>query len=111
MAIQKAKTLLNGASGNYWKIVSEVYDKVTLKCSWTITLFTDKTHSDEGNPSLGLNKLYTYIATKEELQGNRTLLGYTQIKAKAASMVRPIFGQPTDPLVQYDSDLADGIDV
>lgn len=111
MAIQKTKTLSNGATGNYWKIISEVYDKVTLQSTYIIALFTDKAHSDAGNPSLGLNKTYIFTFTRLELQGNRTLLGYTSIKAKAASMVLPISGKPGDTLIQFDPDLVGGIDV
>lgn len=108
MAIQKAKTLSNGASGNYWKVTSESYDKMTFKCTWTISLFTDKAHSDAELPSLGFSKIYTYISNKTELMGNRTALAYTQIQAQASAMVVPFGGKASDSKVIADSDLAGG---
>lgn len=110
MALQKDKTLSNGSEGNYWKIISEVYDKVSLQCTWVIALFKDKDICDAGNPSLGLEKTYTYIATDEELAGDRTALGYTQIKLQAAVLIYELPGNMGSSIV-YDSDLIDTIDV
>lgn len=110
MALQKEKTLLNGSTGNYWKITSEIYDKVTLECTWIIALFKDQSICDAGNPSLGLEKTYTYIATNEELAGDRTALGYTQIKLQAAILVYELPGD-MGPSTPYDSDLIDTTDV
>lgn len=110
MALQKDKTLSNGSSGNYWKITSEIYDKMTLQCTWVIALFKDKDICTSGNPSLGLEKTFTYTATNEELCGDRTSLGYTQIKLQAATLVYdlPGFAGLTSP---FDPDLIDTIDV
>lgn len=108
MAIQKSKTLANGASGNYWKITSESYDKPSFKCSWIITLFCDKAHADAGAPSLGFSKTYTHTATKEELSGDRTALGYKKIKEKASSFIKGL--RKDAPQMQFDADLADGTD-
>ena len=113
MAIQKTKTLPNGASGNYWKVVEEVYDKNSLLCTWRVALFTDRDHSVAKAPPLSQFKTYHYKASVPEIQGNRTALAYEKIKAKAATMVPPI-GQPNAPeesYVLFDSDLANGEDV
>lgn len=111
MAIQKSKTLANGTTGDYWKVTSEAYDKVTHLCTWVISLYLDHAHGTSHAPTLGLDKIYTYVATPEELMGNRTTLAYTQIKAKAASLVIPPFSPPDTDAVPFDSDLIDGIDV
>ncbi len=109
MAIQKSKTLASGATGDYWKITDESYDKLTGKCTWYITLFTDKSFADADAPSLCLHKPpFTYMASKMELQGNRTALGYTQIKLQAAAVVPNIGGSGTHV---FDPDLVGGIDV
>lgn len=108
MAIQKSKTLSNGAAGNYWKIEREVYDKVTLLCTWFISLYCDATHAADLTPSLGLTKVYTYTANLTELAGDRTALGYTQIKAQAAASVPNLVGGGTHT---FDPDLVGGIDV
>lgn len=110
MAIQKSKTLVNGASGNYWKITLESYDKVSMECVAIISLFLDHDHSMSG-AGLGMDKVYKFSATREELQGNRTLLAYAKIKAKAASMMTPIGGPIDADPVAFDSDLVGGTDV
>lgn len=110
MALQKDKTLSNGAEGNYWKIVSETYDKITLQCTWVISLFKDQSICTSGNPSLGLEKTFTYIATDEQLCGDRTALGYTQIKLQVAVLVYDLPGN-IGPSTPFDPDLIDAIDV
>lgn len=111
MALQKDKTLPNGSSGNYWKITSESYDKVSRQCEWRISLFLNKDTSDSKKPSLGLVKSFSYLASKEELAGDRTALGYTQIKSQASRMINPPFGRLGDSQVQLDPDLCDTSDV
>jgi len=111
MAIKKSKTLTDGSVGEYWKITKEIFNKNTLECTWEISLFKDKTFSDEGMPSLPIRKVYTFNCTKEELAGDRTELGYSKIRAKAITMVRPLFGKKEDALIQFDSDIAGGEDV
>jgi hypothetical protein len=97
MAIQKSKTLPNGATGNYWKITRESFNKVDLSCAYEISLFTSKNISDNAGISLGYSKLFKATATKEQLDGDRTELGYNIIKEKA--------------IETNDVDLVDGIDV
>lgn len=113
MAIQKTKSLPNGSTGNYWKITSETCDRLKLTCAYVITLFTDKTHADNGSPSLGLSKKYVFTCTKGELAQDLTALGYDKIKTKAASIVTPptIRGITTPAPYMYDSDLSGGTDV
>lgn len=110
MAIRKSKTLPNGATGNYWKIVGEVYDKVNKTCVWHIALFASKEVSDNAGQHLGLIKTFQHKATSEELSGDRTALGYQKIKEKAMMMVEyDISGKPIDPR-PFDLDLCDGED-
>lgn len=111
MAIQKDKTLTNGASGNYWKIIHESVDKIGLIGSWVIALYFDKSHADAKTPDLGLRKVYSATVTGVELQGGSiTALGYVKIKAKAATLV-PVLGDPDADPVYFDPDLVGGTDV
>jgi len=113
MAIKKEKTLDNGASGDYWRITRETYNKLAGHCVCLVALFKDKAHSDAGKPPLKEDKSYTVKVTKQEMAGDRTVLCYTKIKQKAASqvLVKPGFdGTPAEYRV-FDPDLADGEDV
>lgn len=107
MAIRKSKTLPNDISGDYWKIVTENYDRVTNRCVWCIALFKDQEASNSGKAHLGLTKSFSKILIPEE-ESDRTAVGYNYIKAKSATVVAFITGQP-DKL--FDPDLANGEDV
>lgn len=112
MAIQKDKLLPSGVTGNYWKITKESYNKTNNECTYEISLFLNKEVSDANGASLGIRKIYNYIATDQELAGDRTALGYVKIKeAAAAQVMRVPFagGEPTTGT--FDPDLANGLDV
>lgn len=112
MAIQKSKTLSNGAVGNYWKITQLSIDRMSKNLVCVISLFSDKAHADAKAPNLGLNKTYSFSITKSDLVGDLVELSYTKIKAKAASMVhKNIFGEPSNALIKYDLDIDGGEDV
>lgn len=111
MAIQKNKILANGSSGNYWKIVREVCDRVALEMVVEIALFLDKAASDAGKQDLGEKKVFRFRVNREQLAGDRTALAYSLIKSKASSMVLAPRGREGDNLVMFDSDLANGLDV
>jgi len=113
MAIQKSKILKSGATGNYWKITRESYDKMGLSCIYEISLFFDKAQADNNGVGLGCSKIYKHTATKEELSGDRTALGYSIIKAQANALVENIRTSKDEPIVtrKFDTDLSDGIDV
>lgn len=111
MAIEKAKVLPNGSSGNYWKIISESYDNVTNQATWIVALFTSKSYSDDTKPSLNLFKKYSAVLTDAEMIGNRTKIAYTKIMAKAESMVRDPMNPEDETLRPFDSDLAGGTPV
>jgi hypothetical protein len=117
MAIQKQKTLSNGAVGNYWKIVEESYNKNTLQAVVKIALYASKQYADEGK-DLGLSKVIKFSLTKEELAGDRTSIAYQKIKADAETLVpvNPLENQSSgiSPLGETrvkDADLANGTDV
>lgn len=109
MALEKQKILLNGSEGNYWKVISESYNKSTLTCTWIIALFKDKATCDSGNPGLGLQKTFTYHATRSELSGDRSALAYNQIKLQSSKLVKPAFG--SGALFVSDPDLNNALDV
>lgn len=102
----KEKTLRNGVTGNYWKIISEHLDRNLMQITWEIALFKDQAASMSGCTHLGLVKQFSKRVTREEALGNRTTLGYSFIQTKADSMVTPITGGA--PRV-FDTDLAGGI--
>lgn len=113
MAIEKSKTLPNGASGNYWRITQLDIDKVTLSMNCTISLFFDHAHSTSKAPNLGLNKQFKFSVLREDLNGDVTALAYTKIKDAAAAMYTPLPSSiDTDPQPrQFDPDLVGGVDV
>lgn len=79
MAIRKSKTLDNGVSGNYWKIVQTTLNVLERKCSWMLQLFLDETYKN----SKGLEEFKVFY--KSELSSvdmNKDLraLGYTTLK-------------------------------
>lgn len=113
MAIQKNKVLTNGSSGNYWKIISESLDRISLICTYKIALFKDQEHSNNNAPHLGLEKKFSFQLTPEECLGNRTALGYNKIKDKAESLVvLPVLNLNDSPTQRiFDEDLSNGEDV
>lgn len=78
MAIQKSKTLANGATGNYWKVTQAKVDKQAMKVRATMSLFVDQAHSVIA--SLNSNKIFNISVTKAQLSGDVIALCYTQIK-------------------------------
>lgn len=107
MALSKSKTLPNGTSGNYWKIVEEHYDRVSHVCTWSIALFVSHDVSVLG-ADLGLTKHFSKVLTSDEATGNRTALGYTYIKSKSAEAVKNM--PPSTSTHPFDSDLKDAVD-
>lgn len=81
MAIQKSKTLPNGAYGNYWKITKIMLDKQTMIANCTLSLFTSQTQTN--GASLGFNKVYRIPVTKQQLAGDLISLCYAGIKAQS----------------------------
>lgn len=115
MAIRKVKQLPSGASGEYWKIISEQLDRISRKCTWSIALFKDQDASQSGNAHMGVIKAYSAILSPEQLLAtNRTALGYEAIKAQASVMIQVPFNPnvgPWEELVPTDNDLANGEDI
>lgn len=111
MAISKSKTLLSGASGNYWKITVIDVDKTSLIITALISLFLDQTHSQAKAPDLGLTKKYAFPFVKADLSGDVVALSYTKILAQANTMISvDPSGNPITP-VAFDPDLAGGTEV
>ena len=87
MALQKSKTLPNGATGNYWKIIYIGVDKRSLRVNYQIDLYMDIAHS--GIASLNYTKNYSFMMTNQQMAGDLTSLGYTKIKDFANTIKRP----------------------
>lgn len=102
MALQKAKTLLNGAQGNYWKIIDISFDRTSMRLSCNIALFASKDYSKIAN--LGLVKNFVFSVSKDQAASDIAALAYTLIKAKANEPAKDLFGKP-DPNKHFDEDL------
>ena len=111
MAIEKQKTLNNGSSGNYWRIISITANTVSLKMSGQLGLFKDKNFSDSGGSTL-MVKHFTFPFTRQEFieAENIIALTYTKIMEQAYQALNyDIMGQPIDPPRYRDADLVGGI--
>lgn len=106
MALQKSKTLSNGSSGDYWKIIEMSCDRQRMKCTFKIALFMSKDIAMARSGDLGIIKTFSFSATREQLAGDLAALGYALIKAKANEMVSRLGREdaPSDP------DLANAVD-
>ena len=114
MAIQKEKTLSNGAVGNYWRILSINIDRQNLRIAGTIALFKDQAASTAGAPPLGASKTFRFPFTMTEFlaAANAVAFVYAKIKAKAAVQVtHDIMGNVLETPQYTDEDLVGGTDV
>lgn len=106
MALVKSKTLSNGATGNYWKITKDSYDRQSGKMKVTIALFMDKAHAN-AHAGLGVEKIFEFAMTTNEATGNRIAFAYNKIKERANTMLtRTLSGVVINPPVPTDPDLA-----
>jgi hypothetical protein len=114
MAIQKEKTLSNGAEGNYWRILSVDIDRQNLRIVGRIGLFKDAATSAAGHPPLGAIKSFAFPFTMVEFAAapNAIAFIYTKIKTRAAETLDyDLSGAPIDPPRYVDEDLVGGVDV
>lgn len=114
MAIQKEKTLPNGAVGNYWRITTITIDRQHLRIAGQIALFKDQAASAAGAPPLGATKTFRFPFTMAEFLAapNAVAFIYAKIKAKASELLSfDIHGTPIVPPIYTDPDIADGVDV
>lgn len=87
MAIQKTKTLANGAVGNYWRIMQITFDRTTFTAHASLALFKDQSTSDAGAPPLGGLKHFSFAYTNSEINAASSLVGWTYTKIMAAANV------------------------
>jgi len=82
MAIQKSKTLPNGATGSYWKIAKVIVDKnpLMMHAHVILQLYADKAHADVNQP-LGFSKPFEFSLTKADLVGDVVATLYAKLKA------------------------------
>lgn len=114
MAIQKEKTLANGAVGDYWRILSVSIDRQNLQVVGRIGLFKDAAASAAGAPPLGAIKSFKFSFTMMEfvMADNAIAFIYDKIKAYAAETIAfDVNGTPIDPPRAKDPDLVGGVDV
>lgn len=112
MAIQKAKTLPNGASGDYWRILDIHIDRQNLKLVGRIGLFKDAATSAAGSPPLGAEKAFHFALNVSAMvsAGNPIAYMYGLIVADAESLITmDMNGNEISPAVYKDPDIADGV--
>jgi hypothetical protein len=107
MALQKPKTLPNGATGDYWMLDRIEFDKKSMKVSCRLTLYFSKEIADGNGPSLGLSYGFSFPATSAVLSGDLRAWLYTQIKNKMMTPKPKI--SPDTPSQAWD-DLAGATD-
>jgi hypothetical protein len=105
MALQKEKTLSNGATGNYWRISTLQFNRATMKLDMVISLYKDSTPS---LAPLSNGHLVSAVLSQQELTGNLVAMAYNKIKAFANSDVPNVDGNGTHKGI---SDLVDAVDV
>lgn len=89
MAITKAKTMANGAQGDYWRILTITLDRQTFTATGQIALFKDQATSNAGAPHLGLIKTFKFPYTNMALMAAPSIIAfvYGKIMDQAEVMV------------------------
>ena len=105
MALQKEKTLANGISGDYWKIVEISLNRLQKKARCLISLFKDAAHKDTS--PVGPSLQFEFALTDQEMAGDITAVLYAKIKTYANSDIPNIDGNSTR---KGSDDLVDAID-
>lgn len=111
MAIQKSKSLNNGTSGNYWRILQIVIDREAYIARGRIGLFKDAATSAAGGTHLGLVKSFEFTFTMGEIAGVTNIINYMygKILDKANTMVTiDLTGATLGSPIPFDSDIAGG---
>lgn len=114
MAIQKSKTMSNGAVGDYWRITQINIDRQNLQIQGTIALFKDAAASAAGATPLGEMKVFQFPFTMLEFSQSPNAIAfvYGKIKAYAESTISyDLNGNPIDPPRAREPDLVGGVDV
>lgn len=112
MALKKSKTLKNGTTGEYWRITNVSLDRNSNIAKYEISLYLNKTASDNKCSPLDLKKNYSFILTSEQANGDLNKIGYTKIKEKAASQVPDPFTRTRPaPIITFDEDLSGAEDI
>jgi len=110
VAIKKEKTLTNGTSGNYWRIIDIHSSIKSSKITWRIGLFKDQEASDTGKDHLMI-KTFKATCSQEELNGDRIALGYNKIRQIAESLITQNLANQSINPTPFDPDIAFGEDV
>lgn len=111
MALQKSKTLDNGATGDYWRITTAIFDRESLTCSCRIALYTSQTIANSANKHLNLIKTFNFSVASMDLSGDIRVLLYNKVKTLASTVVSTdLFGNPITPHA-FDPDLDGATDI
>lgn len=104
MAIQKSKTLENGAIGNYWKIRSAELNKQNMTLTVSMALFADAAHKNA--EPLGGFKSFCFHVDANDAKGDIVSFAYDSIKE--SNILRDKDGNQTG---YADDDFGGGSDV
>lgn len=111
MAIQKSKTLANGATGDYWRIIDISIDRQNLRISGRLALFKDAATSAAGAPPPGGKKTFHFDLVMSEFIAYPDVISfmYSKIMAYAESTIDyDINGSPIDPPRYREPDIVGG---
>lgn len=111
MALLKSKTLKDGTTGEYWKIIGILVDRFAKAAKFEIALFQSQAAAQAGATPMQMRKTKAFMMTSEELAGDITAVGYEKIKSQAAVMLdKDLAGKPCEPY-PADADLVGATDI
>lgn len=83
MALIKEITLLNGETGNYWKIIYAEFSKETMLVTFVMYLFKNASFALNGNLfPLKMRKAFSLPINDEDLEEKAFKIGYEKLAAK-----------------------------
>lgn len=109
MALQKAKTLPSGETGDYWRVSYLTFSRRGMKLDIQLSLYKSAAVAATEAPPFPFTYSFSFVITQQEIVGNLVAMAYAKIKAAVAELHTPINGQG-DP-VSYYPDLIGAVDV
>lgn len=80
MALIKNISLVNGESGNYWKIISISIDKKSMSVFYRVSLYKDGSFSSGDPIKYGMFSFKVSVS-KQDLASDLIAFGYSKIKS------------------------------
>lgn len=92
IALQKAKTLPSGETGDYWRVSYLTFVRKGMKVDLVLALYKSAAVAATGAPPLPASYSFSFPVTQQELMGNIVSTAYTKVKALVAELHKPIIG-------------------